>query len=1319
MVANICVPRDELKAYLAGWVDPESCEDIESHLASCPVCEETIASMESDPETLLEAIRTVRSHSTAGSSSGRTAGPDLDQVASPTPVEAALAAAREMMDVSSDPEVESSSTPLEGNIGAYELIRPIGRGGMGSVYLARHKQLKKEVAIKLLPARSHHHQHFVARFQREIRAAGGLQHTAIVQATDAGEHEGTQYLVMEYIDGMDLSRLGRCVGQLPVASACALVRRVALGLSHAHAAGVVHRDIKPSNLMVSQDGAVKILDFGLARVGPWDEVSAELTTVGQLMGTLDYMAPEQAERAESVDYRADLYSLGATLFRLLCGRPPLSAAPDLSPLAKLRLLATTEPPRLTTLRPDVPESLGRIVDSMLSRVPDERPASAAHIAESLEPFTGDSDLPRLVREAMETASENASESQSIARPQMAPASIQSPADVGPGRSWLAILAIAALPFLLVAGVLVALETQKGELVIRSEADVSVQLLKDGQVYRELQVVPGNQSTRLYAGRYEVTIDGASDLVEIGNKTITIQRGEIELATISKSSSGGAPPASDAILQPGDLLTFSSPTDDTLEWTGRVAADSTIRVPLIGDVSLAGKTLAEAQVALEKAYSQKIKTPAFDLFRAEERRGKSAMVAPRRIIPPASTAPVQPGDGLSYSSITDDTLRGTAIVQADHTIRVVMIGTVDVRGMTVDEAETALNNAYSGVVRSPAITLLRDFTISAPVPEVPLNQTGAALAEEPSALSSIPLGSSESAEPDYPDVLYRGRPLSEWLRILPLERSPKGVFDVLEALVNLGGPETSPVIVKTLCEVLPKQSWPTYATNDVGMPLNLHAKAFGFLQSNEEGYGEYLLDQLKTGEDPWRRTIIGKGLDGIQGEQLDPFHTWMFDVGFPAGGELASTVAQYFTTYINRKEKSEERRQQLMERLLKVESLDDDFWLAPVKPNSKGPVVQPWVNLAKERALRLIVSEESTPIQIAVAANALKAIQGIQRNQARYGGAVPSIEDVVDAAVARIRSLLEEPAALTEAHEIPSELYPDWFSTLGISSSNWRMVGGANSQNSLRRCTLTRCLLQLIPRGNLSSDRDVSVLRELAEQNLEPSARFIASEADRNLEAISTTSRSLMRASVDSRGLRFMRWRGAPTSVRPWQADDEEPNARGFRAYLIFYESILRLTGAEGSQLIDELFTRAAEIQSELQFQKSDADDDGALSRTEYKSLAESQASRFQDVEFDTVDEDGDGAVSRVEVSAFGKENEVRQKTPVMELSDEIVEYMRRTFSRSDTNSDGLLSQDEISKMLIKPKGADTDGDGAVTLQEYVQFRYQKSKEGTWGPTLGR
>src|SRR5690606_29552963 len=191
----------------------------------------------------------------------------------------------------------------------------------------------------------------------------------------------------------------RALGPLEIGAACELIRQVALGLQYIHAQGVVHRDIKPSNLMLDSQGRVKILDLGLAQIGPWQQGSDDFTTVGQLMGTLDYMAPEQSESGQRADYRSDLYSLGATLYRLLCGHAPHAVTPHLSPLEKLRLLATCEPPKLATLRPDAPAELCHLVEQLLARDPAARPAGAASVAERLAPLCRAESLPGLLDRA--------------------------------------------------------------------------------------------------------------------------------------------------------------------------------------------------------------------------------------------------------------------------------------------------------------------------------------------------------------------------------------------------------------------------------------------------------------------------------------------------------------------------------------------------------------------------------------------------------------------------------------------------------------------------------------------------------------------------------------------------------------------------------------------------------------------------------------------------------------------------------------------------------------------------------------------------------
>lgn len=369
MQTETCPPPERLKAYLSGKLDAEASDVLTQHLLECASCELSATEFELEPDTLVELLQ------------------DALPAASGNHVPTVQSIPPEGHDTSS-----CFSNGLPNELGQYELLSRLGSRGMGAVYLARHKSLDKPVAVKLLPALPARNAEFVARFQREMRAAGKLDHPAIVRTTDAGEQLGIHFLVMDVIDGMNLSSIVRAEEKLSVADACEVVRQAAVGLAHAHEKGIVHRDVKPSNLMLDTCGQVRILDFGLAQVGFWDSGSAEITTVGQLMGTLDYMAPEQAERGGAVDYRADLYSLGATLFRLLTGRAPLAAAPNLTPLEKLRLLATHRPPKLGSLRPDVPEEVCQVVDCLLARDPAGRPASAIHAAELLGPYGAAADL---------------------------------------------------------------------------------------------------------------------------------------------------------------------------------------------------------------------------------------------------------------------------------------------------------------------------------------------------------------------------------------------------------------------------------------------------------------------------------------------------------------------------------------------------------------------------------------------------------------------------------------------------------------------------------------------------------------------------------------------------------------------------------------------------------------------------------------------------------------------------------------------------------------------------------------------------------------
>jgi serine/threonine protein kinase len=300
--------------------------------------------------------------------------------------------------------------PAPEAIGPYRVVARLGRGGMGAVYKAVHPKLKREVAVKVLPARRMGDPAAIVRFEREMEAVGALAHPNIVAAHDAGEVDGQHYLVMEYVDGLDLSALVRRVGPLPIAEACEIIRQAALGLDAAASRGIVHRDVKPSNLMLAAAPndpggvAVKILDFGLARLvslGQLDDeaVAGDPTSTGLVMGTLRYMAPEQCIMSSAVDVRADIYSLGATLYKLLCGSSPYGEEKFNSPLALIAALGTEAPPRLTEQRADAPAELGAIVARMLARTPSERFAKPSEVVAALEPFARGADLASLLGQA--------------------------------------------------------------------------------------------------------------------------------------------------------------------------------------------------------------------------------------------------------------------------------------------------------------------------------------------------------------------------------------------------------------------------------------------------------------------------------------------------------------------------------------------------------------------------------------------------------------------------------------------------------------------------------------------------------------------------------------------------------------------------------------------------------------------------------------------------------------------------------------------------------------------------------------------------------
>jgi serine/threonine-protein kinase len=282
-------------------------------------------------------------------------------------------------------------------LGQHILLERLGEGGMGAVFKARQRMLDRVVALKLIRKERVANPDSVRRFHREVRAAAQLSHPNIVLAFDADQAGGTHFLVLEYVEGTDLAKWVKKHGPLPIADACDYIRQAALGLQHSHEKGMIHRDIKPHNLLLAASSdqpsmaagrkpaaVVKILDMGLARVTQADgdgESTSTLTQEGAVMGTPDYIAPEQARESHDVDIRADLYSLGCTLYFLLTGRPPFPGGTLGSKLIRHQL---DEPTPVEQLRPEVPPEVAGVVRKLMAKKPEDRYQTPAEVAEALE-----------------------------------------------------------------------------------------------------------------------------------------------------------------------------------------------------------------------------------------------------------------------------------------------------------------------------------------------------------------------------------------------------------------------------------------------------------------------------------------------------------------------------------------------------------------------------------------------------------------------------------------------------------------------------------------------------------------------------------------------------------------------------------------------------------------------------------------------------------------------------------------------------------------------------------------------------------------------
>lgn len=352
--------KAELESFFHGTLAEPDRQRIEDHVGQCDTCCDVLRTIPHDP--LVERIHAATSSIDDG----------ITQISGQTP---------------SFHEEDAGTVPSALlDHPRYRIIRQLGQGGMGIVYQAEHKLMERTVALKVISSRLMKNELAVDRFHQEVKAAAKLSHRNIVAAYDAEQAGDMHFLVMEYIDGISLDQLVARRKPLPVLHACNYVMQAAQGLQHAYERGTVHRDIKPHNLMRTTRGTIKILDFGLARFATQSEQSPDdpgLTADFTALGTPDYMAPEQARDSKRADIRADLYSLGCTLYFLLAGHAPF---PEGTAFEKVLGHCERQPRPLAEIREDIPPQVIAIVEQLMAKSPDDRYQTPAEVVEALKPY---------------------------------------------------------------------------------------------------------------------------------------------------------------------------------------------------------------------------------------------------------------------------------------------------------------------------------------------------------------------------------------------------------------------------------------------------------------------------------------------------------------------------------------------------------------------------------------------------------------------------------------------------------------------------------------------------------------------------------------------------------------------------------------------------------------------------------------------------------------------------------------------------------------------------------------------------------------------
>jgi formylglycine-generating enzyme required for sulfatase activity/serine/threonine protein kinase len=516
--------REHLTGLVYGTLAEDEADGVAEHVDQCPACEETVRGLEAKSDTYIASLRTPAAPDPYSQES------DCERLIS------------RIEKIGQEPSFATQDAVAAGQeavgqlgqIGQYPLLAKLAEGGMGAVYKALHPRLGKVVAVKILPYDRLQDADAVARFDREMKAVGKLDHVNIVRAMDAGEADGMHFLVMEYVEGMDLSQLVKQKGPLPVAEACELIRQAAIGLEEARQHGMVHRDIKPGNLMLSRRGEVKVLDLGLALLSEAHNIARrELTGPGRVMGTIDYMAPEQGVDSHEVDIRADIYSLGATLYKLLTGKVIYFGELYSTPAQKMMALATQPAPPIQDRRSDLPDELAAIVHRMIAKDPDARFATPVEVAAALAPFASHADLDCLLAEALDKESRPPSTDTVVSeasppRPVAPPPVSECVAEPRPSSlriGWKRLAVAAGLAAIALLAVLLSVRTPYGTVIVEAEDENVQVVVKQGGKEVDVIDADSNWLIKLREGKYEIELRGGDDRLRLVEHTVTVKRRE--------------------------------------------------------------------------------------------------------------------------------------------------------------------------------------------------------------------------------------------------------------------------------------------------------------------------------------------------------------------------------------------------------------------------------------------------------------------------------------------------------------------------------------------------------------------------------------------------------------------------------------------------------------------------------------------------------------------------------------------------------------------------------------------------------------------------